>query len=218
MLSARAQTSSPDDPSLIQSVADANARLQDTLNKLLAAAKGGASGARDCEEAELAIRNALGKLKVTKGDQKTFPAHSEELENAIKATQTATYTLQSAAKSNPKALGPSAKTTASLVPPLIAAANAAAGSAPNQQTSNELVHGTSEAVQAIAALVIASKDALGKDDESIVELDASNFACSEALNHLLQVLNAASPGQKGADDALKTVATITANIGMTLVL
>eukprot|EP01117_Protostelium_nocturnum_P014479 TRINITY_DN550_c0_g1_i1.p1 TRINITY_DN550_c0_g1~~TRINITY_DN550_c0_g1_i1.p1 ORF type:complete len:2591 (+),score=755.90 TRINITY_DN550_c0_g1_i1:291-8063(+) len=214
MIASRALTSSPDDQSLDRAVSDAQKRLEDAINKLLASAKGGAGATRDCEEAETAIQNALKGLAMRKGQAKDFPIHAEELENAIKATQTATYSLQNAAKSNPKALGPCAKTTASSIAPLISAASATSGSAPNPQSGNQIINATRESVQSVMRLVSASKlTALQHDENSIKQLEHASSDLSNTLDNLLSLINAASPGQKGTDEASKALVQIASSVG-----
>jgi hypothetical protein len=60
--------------------------------------------------------------------------HAEDLENNIKAVQSAVSSLVFAVKNNPKMLGPSAKTLASTVPPFIQSSNQASGSVPDPRT------------------------------------------------------------------------------------
>ncbi len=129
LTSARSVAANPTDPNLNGLLAGSTKSLAEALAALLTAAKGISTVGKECDDAVSSIGNAMKVLNadVKSANPQDFPSYAEDLENSVKAVQASVQLLYSAAKNNPKAVGPAAKSTALTVPPLISAATLTAG-------------------------------------------------------------------------------------------
>jgi talin len=209
LTSARSVSANPTDPNLNSLLANSAKSLAEALAGLLAAAKGISTVGKECDDAVASITNSMKALTsdIKQGNTKDFPSYAEDLENSIKAVQASSQLLYSAAKNNPKAVGPSSKSAANTVAPLISAATLTAGACNLPDTSKAIISSAYEAAQAVTELIGSAKQSTSKanDPAQLENLNAALGNVNSSLDKLLNALSSATPAQKQLSDAVEEI-------------
>lgn len=112
------------------------------------------------------------------------------------------------ARNNPKEVAGLAKTISVIIPDLVQATNSAAGTAPNKESGQGLIHSSKALVGELANLLQAARNASGRSSEFDPEggnLNGAAKSVSEALRDMLARLERTTPAQKEITLALQEV-------------
>ena len=204
---ARSVAANPADPALTGVLQQSARTLAEALANLLNVAKGVSASTKDCEDAIASIIAAMDAITPKTGNPKDYPVYVEDLENCIKAIQSATSALVTAARNNPKSVGNAAKAVAMTVTPMINASNAASGTA-KAEVQRNIVVATKESAKDITELINTARLA-SRDNSDALEVAANKVAAS--LERLLGALNA-TPAQRQFSDSIEEILHATAKL------
>jgi talin len=177
-------------------------KTKSSLATLIASAKG--LDARECDEAMALIQSELQKLT---GDEATgvqFKQAAEGLTSVCKALSAAVSQLVAMARSNPRGLGASAKISATTMSQVIQAANIAASSSLDKNTSLEIMSASRRLADALNNLLNSAKYAAAdRDDNSLANLASSNTDVTDSIQNVLSSLGGVTAPE--CDEAIRMI-------------
>lgn len=180
----------------------------DAVSQFTAAAKSADPVAKDLEEALSAVKQSEGLLNLTPVKQNgDFMTNSDKLLSSTKAISAAVAQLVQN-RSNPNAVSGLARSIASIVPDLIQATNAVAGTAPNKETAVGVISSSKALMGELAHLLNAARTASSKSTDTDPEGGSLNNAAKsvgEAIRDMLARLERTSPAQKEIAASLQDV-------------
>ncbi|KAL6051699.1 hypothetical protein QOT17_019055, partial [Balamuthia mandrillaris] len=204
----RAVSNNPSDNDLNSVMNVAFAESDNAIDQLLLAATNAGAGSEECDTAgEQIMQHALELLNGIGSSNADMQELAEELAACCKALESAVTQVADNARNHPKDLGASASLTASTIPPVLKTTNNAAGKAPDQTTSANILAAGKQlaedttAVLSVAKAVTASPGDATKDQE----LSNSVKAVKTDIESLLKAVDAGVPGKKDMMDAQEVI-------------
>ncbi|EFA78109.1 talinB [Heterostelium album PN500] len=203
---ARAVSSNPGDAPLELALQSSVKAIAEALAALLATSKGGDPGGKDLDDAIEAIKNDIRRINnppVNLGGE--YGSNSDKAISNSKALIASTSQTSANARSNPSALGPSSKTTASTYTGLVDSANAATGSCPNKTLAVEIAKHLAQLGELTIKLLQASRFSAARPGEGESELTNTQNAVNNQVKVLIHTIQSAVPGQAEIGDAIEIV-------------
>ncbi|KAM9956083.1 hypothetical protein ACTFIW_005939 [Dictyostelium discoideum] len=203
---ARAVSSNPGDPSLESALQSSVKAIAEALANLLTTSKGGDPGGKDLDDAIEAIKNDTKRINnppVNLGGE--GGVNSEKAISSSKALVGAVSQVAANARSNPSALGASARTTSTTFTLLVDTINLCTGTIVNKQLAIEIVKGGQLLGIETIKLLQASRFAASRPGEGEGELNQSQQSVSNTVKQLIYNIQSSVPGQAEIADALEIV-------------
>ncbi|EGC38365.1 actin binding protein [Dictyostelium purpureum] len=203
---ARAVTSNPGDSSLESALQSSVKAIAEALANLLTTSKGGEPGGKELDDAIEAIKNDTKRINnppVNLGGE--GGTNSEKAISSCKALIGAVSQVAANARSNPSALGTSAKTTSSTFTILVDSLNVCTGTIQNKTLAIEVVKGGQLLGLESIKLLQASRFAASRPGEGENELNQSQQAISNIAKTLIYNIQSSVPGQAEIADAIEMV-------------
>jgi len=197
----RAVSTNPSDAELNNNMNTAQAAVGSAIDQLLTAATNSGAGSDECDNAsEVILRGALEILTGYAGGAGSADLQelAEELETLCKALNAAASQVADSARNNPKALGGAANLTASTMPPILKAANAASTKSPDAVAGENILNAGKKLADDTADFLQAAKGVAASPDDSSAgqQLSQGLRTVKDDITELLHSVDAAVPGKR----------------------